>query len=51
MNITNITDDNDNIILETTPLLTLITIIPCGMSLVCLISFIAYTITKSFFKK
>ena len=58
MNVTDIISDNnctnndsDNIVLEITPLLTLITIIPCGMSLVCLIFFMAYTITKTFFKK
>ena len=47
----NCTDNDNNITLEISPLLTLITIVPCGMSLVCLISFMAYTIVKTFFKK
>ena len=58
MNIINITDDNkcnctESDVTEITisSLLTLITIVPCGMSLVCLISFMAYTLTKTFFKK
>ena len=58
MNIINITDENncnctesDVTELTISPLLTLITIVPCGMSLVCLISFMAYTLTKTFFQK
>ena len=62
MNISNITDtiddynntltsnctDNDNIIELVTPL---ITIVPCGMSLICLISFMVYTLIKPLFNK
>ena len=61
MYITNITDDyndtlskninctnNDNII-EITILL--FTIIPCGMSLICLISLMAYKLIKHLFNK
>ena len=47
----NCTDNYNNIVLEITPLLTLSRIVPCGMSLVCLISFMAHTLTKTFFKK
>ena len=47
----NCTNNDNNIVLEITPLLTLITIVPCGVSLKCLISFMAYTLTKTFFKK
>ena len=62
MNISNITDtidyynntltsnctDNDNNIEIVIPL---ITIIPCGLSLVCLISFMVYTLIKPSFNK
>ena len=61
MNITNITDDyndtssvnnnctnNDNIIEKIKPLMT---IIPCGMSIICLISLMEYTIVKPLFNK
>ena len=61
MYITNITDDfkdtisisnnctnNDNIIEIIIPLFT---IIPCGMSLICLISLMVYTLIKPFFNK
>ena len=58
MNIINITDDNNCNCTESdvteiliSSLLTLITNVPCGVSLVCLISFMAYTLTKTFFKK
>ena len=62
MNISNVTDiiddynntltsnctDNDNNIEIVIPL---ITIIPCGLSLVCLISFMMYTLIKPLFNK
>ena len=62
MNISNITDiihdynstltsnctDNDNNIEIAIPL---ITIVPCGMSLICLISFMVYTLIKPLFNK
>ena len=62
MNISNITDtiddynntltsnctDNDNNIEIVIPL---ITIIPCGLSLVCLIPFMVYTLIKPLFNK
>ena len=61
MYITNITDDyndtisindnctnNDDNIEITIPL---ITIIPCGMSLICLISLMVYTLIKPLFNK
>ena len=62
MNISNVTDiiddynntltsnctDNDNNIEIVIPL---ITIIPCGLSLVCLISFMGYTVIKPLFNK
>ena len=62
MYITNITDDcydtlstnkkctnNDNSNIEI--VIPLITIIPCGMSLICLISLMVYTLIKPFFNK
>ena len=44
-------DSDNNIVLEISPLLTLITIIPCGASLVCLLSFMVYTIVKPLINK
>ena len=65
MNITNITDldidnttetiinneDNNDIVIEITPLATLITIIPCGLSLICLMFFMVYSLVKPLFNK
>ena len=61
MNITNITAEDDNMILcnctnnendnDIEILIPLITIVPCGISLVCLISFMAYTLVKPLFNK
>ena len=60
MYVTNITDDNDNMTLcnctdnennnNIEIIIPLITLVPCGMSLICLISFMVYTITKTFRK-
>ena len=44
---TNFTNNENNIEI----VLPLITIIPCGMSLICLISLTAYTIVKLLFNK
>ena len=61
MNITNITDDdienitlcnctdNENSNIEI--VIPLLTIIPCGMSLICLISLMVYTLIKPLFNK
>ena len=60
MYITNITDDDiENITLCSTDnensnieiVIPLLTIIPCGMSLVCLISLMVYTLAKPLFNK
>ena len=61
MYVTNITDDKDNITLCNCPnnennnnieiVIPLITIIPCGMSLICLISLMVYTLIKRLFNK
>ena len=52
ISINSCTDDSDNnIVLEISPLLTLITIVPCGASLVCLISFMVYTLVKPLINK
>ena len=60
MCVTNITDDNDDIMLcnctnnENTNIeivIPLLTIIPCGMSLICLISLMVYTLIKPLFNK
>ena len=62
MNITNITDDyNDTLSINNNNftnsdndieiIIPLITIVPCGISLVCLISFMAYTLVKPLFNK
>ena len=52
MNIINITDDNmtlfnradddDNIMLEISPLFLIIAIIPCALSIICCLSFLSY---------
>ena len=61
MYVTNITDDIDNIMLcnctnnennnNIEIVIPLITIIPCGMSLICLISLMVYTLIKPLFNK
>ena len=61
MNITNLTADDDNTILckctnnendnDIEIIIPLITIVPCGISLVCLTSFMAYTLVKPLFNK
>ena len=61
MYVTNITDDNDNITLcictnnennkNIEIVIPLILIIPCGMSLICLISLMVYTLIKPLFNK
>ena len=61
MYVTNITDDNENMTLcncidnennnNIETVIPLITIIPCGMSLVCLISLMAYTLIKPLIRK
>ena len=52
ISINSCTDDSDNnIVLEISPLLILITIVPCGASLVCLISFMVYTLVKPLINK
>ena len=55
MNITNITDDYDNITEynNTTDIIipALLFTIPCGLSFLCLISFMVYTLIKPLFNK
>ena len=60
MNITNITgDDYNNTITSNCTdndnnfeiVIPLVTILPCGLSLVCLISFMVYTLMKLLFNK
>ena len=61
MYITNVTDDdnltmcnctsNDNIDNNIEIVIPLIKIIPCGMSLICLISLMVYTLVKPFIRK
>ena len=63
MNITNITDDyNDTLSINNNCtnndnennielIIPLITIIPCGLSLICLISLMVYTLIKPLFNK
>ena len=61
MYITNVTDyaslilgnctNNDNNDNNTEIILHLLTTIPCGMSLICLISFLVYTLIKPLFNK
>ena len=62
MYVTNITDDNDNITIcncttndnndtNIEIVIPLITIIPCGMSLICLISLMVYTLIKPLLNK
>ena len=47
MTLTNYTNSGNNIEI----LIPLITTIPCGMSFICLISLVAYTLVKSLFIK
>ena len=62
MYVTNITDDNDNITLRNCTtndnndtnieiVIPLITIIPCAMSFICLVSLMVYTLIKPLFNK
>ena len=51
MNITNITDDDtttndENIILEISPLFLILSIIPCFLSIICCVSFMIYSFIK-----
>ena len=61
MYVTIITDDNENLTLcnctdneknsNTEIIITLITVNPCGMSLICLISLMVYTLVKPLINK
>ena len=60
MNITDITDDiennctdyNNNMVLEISPILIImITIVPCSLSFLCLISISIYTLVKNLLNK
>ena len=62
MYVTNITDENDNITIcncttndnndtNIEIVIPLIAIIPCGMSLICLVSLMVYTLIKPLFNK
>ena len=53
MNITNITDDyNDTLSINNIEIaVPLLTIIPCGMSFICLISLMVYTLVKPLINK
>ena len=61
MYVTNITDDIENMTLcnctdnennkNIEIIIPLITIVPCGMSLICLISLMVYTLVKPLIKK
>ena len=45
-------DDNNNMILEISPILIIIvSIIPCFISILCMITVMLYTTIKTFFKK
>ena len=46
MSLFNHTDDNDNIILEISPLFLIIAIIPCALSIICCLSFLSYGFIK-----
>ena len=49
MNITEITDDD--MILEISPLILIISIIPCALSIICCLSFISYGFIKVLINK
>ena len=52
ISICNCTDNDNNIVLEISPLVVnIITLIPCVFSFLCLISFMLNTLIKSLFKK
>ena len=48
MSLCNSTDNNNNMVLEISPLLIImITIVPCSLSFLCLISISIYTLVKN----
>ena len=51
MSLFNRTDDDDNMMLEISPLFLIIAIIPCALSIVCCLSFLSYGFIKVLIKK
>ena len=51
MSLFNRTDDDDNIILEISPLFLIIAIIPCALSIICCLSFLSYGLIKVLINK
>ena len=51
MSLCNCTNDNNDIILETSPLILLIGSIPCALSLICGFLFLSYSFIKMLINK
>ena len=47
----NCTNDNDDMILEISPLFLIISIIPCALSIICCLCFLSYGIIKALINK
>ena len=51
MSLCNCTDDDDNMMLEISPLFLIISIIPCFLSIICCLSFLSYGFIKVLMNK
>ena len=51
MLLSNCTDDDNDMILEISPLFLIISIIPCALSIICCISFLSYGFIKVLINK
>ena len=51
MSLFNRTDDDDNMILEISPLFLIIAILPCALSMICCLSFLSYGFIKVLINK
>ena len=51
MSLCNCTNDDNDMILEISPLFLLLSIIPCALSIICVISFLSYGFIKVLINK
>ena len=51
MSLFNRTDDNNNMMLEISPLFLILAIIPCALSIICCLSFLSYGFIKVLINK
>ena len=51
MSLFNRTDDDDNMMLELSPLFLIIAIMPCALSIICCLSFLSYGFIKVLINK